>query len=201
MTTTENEINEINENQDSTIENGTTESTQEAAEPTEKNATYFDLVKATWLLARDLSSWGERDVFCVNGINEYLRAFDLPELIELNGNDEIVENYLRAWYNWKTWSVVGELSDQDDYVLRTALARRIRVKLQRDEPKSRETMNEWLAELGLDAFAPPPPPRHTGRYDVSYTESNQVTSARIQEALRQTLENLDVRVTYVGRIA
>lgn len=197
MTTTENEV----ENQDSTTENGTTESTQEATTPTEQNPTYFDLVKATWFLALDLSSWGEQGVFCVNGVNEYLRAFGLPELIELDGNDETAENYLRAWYNWENWSVPGESSDSDDYVKRTTLARRIRTKLRRDEPKSRELMNEWLVKLGLDPLAPPPPPRHTGRYDVSYIESNQVTSARIQEALRQTLENLDVRVTYVGRIA
>lgn len=142
--------------------NGTAESTEVGGEET-SNTRYLDLVKATWLLAYDLSSWGDQDLFCVDGTNEWLRAFGLPELVETDGNAEIAENYVTAWFNWQNWNVASELTEADDRAWYEALARRIRTKLLRDEPKPRDTMNGWLAQLGL--------------------------------------ETLDVRVSYVGRIA
>ncbi len=177
-------------------ENGTPETT-EVSTPEVKNPTYLDLVKATWKLGYDLSSWGERDVFCVDGVNGYLRNFGLPDLREVDGNMEIADSYLEAWHRFQTWNPTG-FDPANDEVDRNRLARAIHTYLRREQPKPIEVMNEWLAELGLEAFAPP---RHVGRYDVSHAQTNEVTSARIQEALRREFENLNVQVTYVGRIA
>lgn len=201
MTTTENERDV--ENVVST--NGTPE-VAEASVPTVKYPTYLDLVKAVWKLGYDLSGWGDRDVFCVDGVNGYLRHFGLPNLVEVDGNMELADEYLEAWHKFTTWNTSGTFTEADDQEMRARLARSVRAYLRREEPKPRETLNEWLTELGLEAFAPPAPPRHIGRYDVSYNASNNVTSARIQEALRLAFgeradQDLDVRVSYVGRIA
>lgn len=180
------------------------QATAESTEPTTaevKNPTYLDLVKATWKLGYRLSSWGDDELFCVDGVNGYLRHFDLPELVEVDDNMEAADKYLEAWHAFKTWTPTGEVDPVDDQSARERLARSIRVYLQRERPKSRETMNEWLTELGVETFAPPAPPRHVGRYDLSYTESREVNSARIQEVLGREFGDLDLRVSYVGRIA
>lgn len=183
-------------------ENGVEATSVAGVEPTPApEPTYFDLVKSVWLLAWDLSPYGEQDTFCEDGVNQFLADLGLPKLIE---DADQAESYLRAWFGWQAWnhSAAGEISPEDNAGLRSDLAGRLRRKLEHDEPKSRETMNGWLTQLGLDGITPPPPVRHTGRYDVSFNASNRVNSALIQEAVRAALgEDLDVRVTYVGRIA
>jgi hypothetical protein len=197
VTTTENDVQGTEQAEDA---NGTTETT-EAPAAEAKNPTHLDLVKAVWKLGYDLSGWGERDLFCVDGVNGYLRHLGLPELREVDGNMEVADSYLDAWHAYHTWTATGEVDPTDDQYQRNYLARSLRAYLRREQPKPIETMNEWLVELGIEPFAPPAPPRHAGRYDVSYTESREVNSARIQEALRREFGNLDLRVTYVGRIA
>lgn len=172
----------------------------EASEtPAVKYPTYRELLNATWKLAYRLAY--VEDQFCADGANEYLESFGLPRLVHTDDNEELKDSYLASWYGFRYWDTRGELTPEEDTAARDRLARSIRRKLERNEPKSRATMSAWLTELGLEPFAPPAPPRHAGRYDISYTESNQVNSARIQEALRQVFDNLDVRVTYVNRIA
>lgn len=177
------------------------ETTESAETPaTEKNPTYFDLARAVWLLAYDLSPFGERDVFCVDGVDTWLRALDLPELMD---DDERADDYLRAWFNWKNWAIAasGEISPEDDATLRANLARAVRTRLEREEPKPRATMNGWLQELGLEPLEAPRPPRHIGRYRIGYEASTEVNSAAIVEALREKFPTLNVEVTYDGRIA
>jgi hypothetical protein len=181
--------------------NGTVETT----EPTVKNPTYLELATAVWKLGYELSSYGGDDMFCVDGVNGFLRAFDLPELVE---DDTDADNYIAAWFGWKYWADLDDakqLAPSMDAALRGDLVRRVRVKLQEDKPKSRDVMNGWLVDLGLEEFAPPAPPRHTGRYDVEYNASTEVNSARIQEALRLAFgeragQDLNIRVNYVGRV-
>lgn len=185
-----------------TEDNVQTNEPVEADAPTEavaevKNPTYLDLAKATWKLAYDLSPYGDRDTFCSAGINEYLDYFDLPKLVELDGNTELADKYIETWHAFKTWNATGA-DPADDQFFRNHLARAVRAKLQRDEPKPRDVMNGWLAELGLETFTPP---RHEGRYNVSYTATTEVNSARMQEALRREFPNIDLRVTYTGRVA
>lgn len=184
------------ENEDATHMNGTTEAAETPA-PTVKHPTYLDLAKAVWKLGYRLSSWGSDDVFCVAGVNNYLRHFDLPELVEIEGNLELADNYLNAWYAFKTWNVAGELTEVDDQDMRASLARSVRAYLQRQEPKPRETMNEWLADLGLDAFTPP---RHIGAYHVSHPANVTVNSAMIAQALNAMYPDVQAEVSYDHRV-
>lgn len=195
MTTTENDT-QVGDTPESL--NGTVEPTA----PAVKYPTYLELAKATWKLAYDLSPYGEQDMFCEDGVDSFLRALGLPALVEIDGNNGLADEYVTAWYNWQNWRSTGTLADQEDYALRSDLVRRLRAKLQHDEPKSLDVMNGWLTELGLETFAIPVR-RHVGRYDVAYNASNEVNSARIQTALRTIFADpdLNVVVNYVGRIA
>lgn len=193
MTTTEN--TEITENAE------VTEDSIETAQPTApRNATYLELAQATWKLGYRLSSWGDDDLFCVDGVNGYLRHFDLPELREVDGNWDAADSYVKVWHDFRTWTATGEVDPADDQDRRERLARSIRAYLQREQPKSRETMNEWLTELGVETIAPPAPRRHIGRYTIGYTESTEVNSARIQAALSREFPELSIRVSYDGRL-
>lgn len=193
MTTTENEA-QVDETTEAA--NGITEDA--AAAPAVKYPTYRELVFAAWKLAYRLCY--NDDAFCSEGANTFLRTVGLPELVHVDGNEELKDGYLSAWFGFQHWSTLGQLTDQDDYRLRTRLANSIRRRLERDEPKSRETMNEWLVELGLEPIAPPPPPRHAGWYEISYIESTAVNSARVADALRREFPELDVQVAYQRRI-
>lgn len=177
-----------------TTENVVAETTEAAAV---KYPTYRELAGAVWKLAYKLCF--DEDAFCSDGTNEYLRRFGLPELVHVDGNEELKDKYLDAWFNY-THFTTTTWTEQDDAYARANLARTVRDDLERNEPKSRATMSAWLNELGLESFAPPAPPRHIGRYDVSYNASNQVNSAVIRNALRSALADLDVQVSYVGRI-
>lgn len=197
MTVTEETI----ENQDSTPVNGTAETT-EYTTPEVKYPTFAELAKATWKLAFDLSSRGDEDTsrdFCVGGTNEFLETLELPSLGDVE-NLEHADEYLNAWLKFKHWRPTGELSPEDDQWYRNRLVQRLRHSLRNREPASRDIMNTWLVELGLEPIAPPPPPRHVGTYQVEYNASTVVNSAKIQEALRAVLPELNVQVTYTGRI-
>lgn len=172
----------------------------ESTEPAVKYPTYLQLAKAVWKLAYDLSPYGERDTFCVDGVNGYLAHFDLPKLVEVEDNVELMDSYVDAWFRFKYWTATGEFDPVDDESLRSSLARRVRTYLGREEPKPRATMNEWLTELGLETFAPPAPPRHVGSYHVTYDASTEVNSERIAEALRQQFPTLNVQVAYERRV-
>lgn len=166
-----------------------------------KNPTYLDLVKATWKLAYDLSAWGRRKIFCVDGVNEYLRHFSLPELKPLDGNMELADTYLEAWHAYQTWNATGEADPADDRDARERLGRRIRTHLRREQPKSIATMNEWLTELGLELLEPPAPPRHAGMYRITHNATTEVNSARIAQALNAQFPGLNVEVSYDRRLA
>lgn len=194
VTTTE---NDVQVNAEATEDaNGTAETT-EAPAPEVKYPTYRELAFATWKLAYRLAY--DESQFCSEGANEYLEYFQLPRLVHVDGNEELKDNYLTAWFRFNFWNAItdaGELDGADDLHNRTRLARTIRTYLERREPKSRVVMNGWLAELGLEPFAPP---RHAGRYEISYIESTAVNSARVTEALRREFPELDVQVTYERR--
>lgn len=125
--------------------------------------------------------------------------FGLPELVHVDGNEELKDKYLTAWFDFTHFTTTTWTEDDDRHA-RTNLARRIRRRLEQNEPKSRATMNAWLTELGIEGFAPPAPPRHEGRYNVSYNASTEVNSARIREALATVFPTLDVQVSYNGRV-
>lgn len=195
MTALENEprVDELTE-----AENGTTET----AEPTVKNPTYRDLAFAAWKLAYRLAF--DDNVFCREGTDEYLEYFGLPKLVYVDGNDELKDNYLRTWLAFSNWQVTGDLSEAEDQAARGRLARVIRRYLDLQEPKPRETMSEWLVELGIEPFTPPAPPapvRHTGRYRVTHNATTEVNSARIVRALQREFPSLDVAVEYDGRVS
>lgn len=183
-------------------ENGTPETT-EAAAPEVKYPTFATLAKATWKLAFNLSSRGDEDVsrdHCVSGTSSFLERLELPGIGDIESLER-ADSYLDAWLGFKHWRATGELSPEDDEWLRSRLVNRLRNTLRSEEPASRDVMNGWLAELGVEPFAPPAPPRHTGSYHVSYNASTEVNSAKIQEALNATFPELSVQVTYTGRVA
>lgn len=184
----------IDENTEATETTDVTET--QPAEPAVKYPTYRELAFATWKLAYRLAY--REDAFCTDGANEYLERMALPRLEYVANDVALQDKYLEAWFNFTNFRATS-WTDEEDARARANLARRVRRELERGEPKSRETMNGWLTELGLEPFAPPAPPRHTGRYDVSYDESTEVNSARIQEALRALFPTLNVEVGYIGR--
>lgn len=167
------------------------------AETTVKYPTYRELAGAVWKLAYKLCF--DEDAFCSDGANEYLERFGLPKLVYTEGNEELKDKYLEAWFNYTRFTVT-EWTEQEDARARAALATTVRRDLERNEPKSRATMSAWMDELGLESFAPPAPPRHEGRYNVSYNASTEVNSAVIRNALRAVFPTLDVQVSYAGRI-
>lgn len=188
-----------------TITEDSIQSNDDATEPIApvaevKNPTYLDLVKATWKLGYDLSGWGEQDIFCVDGVNGYLRNFGLPELKHVDGNFELADQYLEAWFNWTTWNTAGELTEADDRENRARLARSVRAYLRREEPKPIEVMNEWLVELGLEPFTPPAPPKHTGAYHVSHNANATVNSAMIVQAMQAMFPDAGIEVRYDHRV-
>lgn len=179
-------------------ENVATPNGVEPTEPVVKYPTYLQLAKAVWHLAYRLAY--VEDAFCSDGANEYLSAFGLPALVPTDDNEELKDRYLEAWFGF-THFTATPWTEQDDARERARLVTRLRRKLQRDEPKSVTTMNEWLTELGLETFAPPAPPRHAGNYNVSYDASTEVNSARLAEALRERFPTLNVQVSYQGRVS
>lgn len=188
-----------------TITEDSIQSNDDATEPTApvvevKNPTYLDLVKATWKLGYDLSGWGDQDIFCVDGVNGYLRNFGLPTLVHVDGNMELADKYLEAWHAFETWNVTGELDEADDQENRARLSRSIRAYLRREEPKPIEMMNEWLTQLGLETFAPPPPPRHVGAYHVEHNADATVNSAMIVRAMNAMYPEANVSVSYDHRV-
>jgi len=170
----------------------TSENTASPSEaPTVVNATYKDLAFATWKLTYHLCY--DEDAFCADGANEYLRRFNLPELVHVDGNHELMDKYLNAWYSFTHWNVADET---DNTWMRDRLARTIRADLQRNEPKSRATMNQWLTELGIEEIPEPRPEHRHARYRVS--TRGDVNSAMIAEALNAKYPELDVQVAYEG---
>lgn len=172
------------------------ESTEPVAEV--KNATYLELAKATWKLAYDLV-WGDRSIFCMEGTNDYLRAFGLPELKPLDGNMELADSYLDAWNAYTNWTPTDR-DPANDQAMRAQLARTIRTYLRRQEPKPIETMNEWLTELGVETFEPPAPPRHIGVYHIEHAPDVTINSALITRALNEVVPNARVSVSYDRRV-
>lgn len=188
-----------------TITEDSIQANDDATEPTTpvaevKNSTHLDLIKATWKLAYDLSGWGEQDIFCVDGVNGYLRNFGLPELVHVDGNMELADQYLEAWYKWETWNVAGVVNFDDDQENRARLARSIRAYLRREEPKPVNVMNNWLIELGLETFEPPAPPKHTGAYHVTHNANATVNSAMIVQAMQAMFPDAGIEVRYDHRV-
>lgn len=187
MTITENELAPNADN------NADSEPT---SQPEVRNATYLELAKATWKLAYRLAYTD--NVFCAEGTNEYLRAFNLPELVHAEGNEELKDKYLDAWHNFTNWTTLGnDVDPEHDAHMRQQLARRIRTRLQREEPKPVATMNQWLTELGLDPFAPP---RHVGSYHIEHAPNATVNSERIARALNAMFPEVEATVSYRRRV-
>lgn len=198
MTTTDNgtQVNEVTEAaSDDVTETAVTEPAATEATPTVKYPTYRELAFATWKLAYRLSY--VEDQFCAEGANEYLEHFGLPRLTHVDGNDELQDSYLTAWFNFHHWSTTGQLDASDNAFLRDRLVRSIRTYLERREPKSRQTMSGWLFELGLEPFAAP---SHIGRYNVEHNASTTVNSEMIAHAINTMYPNVNARVSYDRRV-
>lgn len=192
MTAIENDV-DVDVNPTEADGNGTTEAAAEA--PAVRYPTYRELAFATWKLAYQLAY--VEDQFCSDGANEYLAHFGLPALTRVDGNEELKNSYLTAWYNFKHWAPTGELTEVDDANSRTRLARAIRRQLESREPKSRATMNGWLTELGLELFQEP---NHIGRYNVEHRASATVNSEMITRALNAMFPEVNARVSYDRRV-
>lgn len=171
------------------------DATEEAQPATPKYPTYRELVGAVWKMAYRYSEYGaQRNVYdwCASGVNEFLRKFNLPELVRVD-SEELKDSYLDAWVQFTNWRVT-EWTDADDAEAREKLARGVRAVLAREEPKSRAVMNEWLTELGLE---PLKPPRTFLTYRVG--TRSQVNSEMITKAVNAMFPEADVEVSYQGR--
>jgi hypothetical protein len=192
VTTTEDNVQVTEAAATDPTSNGTTENAEAPAAV--KYPTFRELAFAAWKLTYRLAY--KEDQFCVEGANEYLRAFHLPELTNVDGNEELMNSYLDAWYNFTHWHATA-LTEADDNYLRRQLARAITTRLRRNEPKSRATMNSWLEELGLELI---PEPRHIGEYHVSHSANARVTSAMITQAFNAMFPEAQIEVSYNRRV-
>lgn len=171
------------------------DATEEAQPAAPKYPTYRELVGAVWKLAYSYSQYGDRrNVYdwCASGVNEFLRKFNLPELVQVD-SEELKDSYLDAWFQFTNWRAT-EWTEADDAAARGNLARAVRTILAREEPKSRAVMNEWLTELGLE---PLKPPRSFGVYKVG-TRST-INSEMIMKAVNSMFPEADIEVSYTGR--
>lgn len=187
------------ENTEATESSESTENVAVAETPTEptvKYPTYAELVRATWKLAFEMSSRGDSESFdyCVAGTNEFLTAFELPTLGDVE-DLERADDYVDAWLRFKHWRATGELSPEDDAALRSVLERTIRATLAHKEPSSREVMNEWLRDLGLTEIKPP---RRRRGYDIGVRlPNNEYLRANvIRDVLNAAMPGIDAEVTY-----
>lgn len=171
------------------------EATEEAQPEAPKYPTYRELVGAVWKLAYSYSQYGDRrNVYdwCASGVNEFLRKFNLPELVQVD-SEELKDSYLDAWFQFTNWRAT-EWTDVDDAEARERLVRAVRSILAREEPRSRADMNEWLTELGLE---PLKPPRSFGTYKVGTRTT--ITSEMITKAIIAMYPETDIEVSYTGR--
>lgn len=172
------------------------DATEEAQPEAPKYPTYRELAGAVWKLAYSYSQYGDRrNVYdwCASGVNEFLRKFNLPELVNTEDNEALQDSYLDAWVQFSNWRAT-EWTEADDTAARDNLARAVRTILAREEPKSRAVMNEWLTELGLE---PLKPPRTFLTYRVG--TRSEVNSEMIAKAVNTMFPEADIEVSYQGR--
>lgn len=172
------------------------EATEEVQPEAPKYPTYRELLGAVWKMAYRYSEYGnQRNVYdwCASGVNDFLRKFGLPELVNVDNNEELQDSYLDAWFQFTNWRAT-EWTEADDAMARDRLVRGVRSVLAREEPKPRATMNEWLTELGLE---PLKPPRTFLTYRVG--TRSEVNSEMIAKAVNAMFPETELEVSYQGR--